>query len=212
VFSSLISLLFPPHCLHCKVPLSPAGVLCSTCSVKVSRVPRTSRIDGIEHIYFAQYNEVSSTLILQAKEENNTGARHLLAELIASAIPDPHSLVIPIPSRRSANRSRGYPHATLLAQEAIALAGGNKRQVVDCLYIDARIRDHSGLSMRERTENIHGKVSVKISRGYRPNSEQTYIVDDLVTSGASVREALRALRAENIAITGVISACAALAY
>ena len=209
MFTSLTSLLFPPQCLHCREPIPLPTALCERCSLAISRRALSARINGVPHTFSATYNEVSSTIILQAKEENNSLARTLLAELIALGISDSTSILIPIPSRRAANRSRGFRHATLLAERAITLAGGNKRQVIDCLQINARIRDQSGLSLQQRMENLDGRVSVKLPRGYQFDSQQIFIIDDLVTSGASAREAIRALRAENIALTGVISACAA---
>lgn len=209
MFSSLTSLLFPPSCLHCRQPLQTLAPLCAPCSFMISRTRSVSKIEQVPHWFSAGYNEVSASIILQAKEENNSLARSFLAELISAHISDPSALLIPVPSRRSANRSRGFRHATLLAEAAIVLAGGNKRQVIDCLRINARIRDQSGLTQHQRMENLDGKVSVKIPRGFRLNSQSILIIDDLVTSGASAREAIRALRAENIAITGVISACAA---
>lgn len=209
MLNSLTSLLFPSQCLHCGVPLSRPTALCARCDLAISRRLSFSRIDGFPHTFTATYNEISSSIILQAKEENNSAARTLLAELIALGITDSRSILIPIPSRRAANRSRGYRHSTLLAKRAITLAGGNKRQVIDCLKINARIRDQSGLSLQQRMENLDGRVSVILPRVRQLDSQQIFIIDDLVTSGASAREAIRALRAENIAITGVISACAA---
>ncbi len=209
MLTSLTSLLFPPQCLHCRESLSVPIALCLRCALSISRRLNFSHIDGVPHSFAATYNEISSSIILQAKEENNSAARTLLAELIALGLTDSRSILIPIPSRRAANRSRGYRHATLLAQRAITLAGGNKRQVIDCLQINARIRDQSGLSLQQRMENLDRQVSVKLPRGCQLDSQRIFIVDDLVTSGASAREAIRALRAENIAITGVISACAA---
>ena len=215
MFRSLALLLYPPRCLHCKEELKSNLPLCPVCSLSMnsSMAPITnSWIAGLPHFYSSSYNEVASSIILLAKEENNARARALLASLIVRALPAENFILVPVPSRPAANRVRGYRHATLLAHEVLLLAGGNKSLVIDALDMKGRIRDQSDLSMRERKENVHGKVAVKFSQKFQRNSQPIFIIDDLVTSGASAREAIRALRSENIAPAGVISACAALPY
>jgi predicted amidophosphoribosyltransferase len=135
-----------------------------------------------------------------------------LAQLVAHSILDSSSLLIPIPSRPSANRVRGFSHATLLAREAISLAGGVRDQVIDVLRVTSSTRDQSGLNSRQRQENLHQKFGTNrrcLTHFLNPESRPIFIVDDVVTSGASAREAIRALHAVNITVTGLISACAA---
>ena len=169
-------------------------------------------VAGISLRYSCAYNSVTSRIILKAKEENNRRARSALAACIASALTDTQSILIPIPSRPAANRTRGYLHATLLAEEAIRLAGGNKNQVMDCLRVTGSTLDQAGLNSGERWANLHEKFVVDSRAITDLNSPKVYIVDDLVTSGASAREAIRALLAANIRVNGVISACAALPH
>jgi len=135
-----------------------------------------------------------------------------LAQLVAHSILDSSSLLIPIPSRPSANRVRGFSHATLLAREAISLAGGARDQVIDVLRVTGSTRDQSGLNSRQRQENLHQKFGANhrcLTHLLNLESRPIFIVDDVVTSGASAREAIRALHAANITVVGLISACAA---
>jgi predicted amidophosphoribosyltransferase len=208
MFRSLVPLLFPLRCLSCKEYVDPEMSLCSICSLSWSTKVKRRTLDNTPFFYSCSYNSVTSRVILKAKEEGNLRARSALAQRIAGAITDTSSLLLPIPSRSSANRIRGYRHATLLAEEAIAQAGGIREQVIDALYVTGATRDQSGLKSRERQENLHQKFAVDSRRLARLEPRPVFIVDDLVTSGASAREAIRALQAVNIRVAGLISACA----
>jgi predicted amidophosphoribosyltransferase len=87
--------------------------------------------------------------------------------------------------------------------------------VIDVLRVTGSTRDQSGLNSRQRQENLHQKFGANrrclthLSNLSDLESRPIFIVDDVVTSGASAREAIRALHAVNITVTGLISACAA---
>ena len=212
MLTSLAALLFPPRCLSCKEYVEPQTTLCSICNLSWSSSVKRRKLDQTPFFFCASYNSVTSRVILKAKEENNLRARSALAQLVAHSILDPSSLLIPIPSRPSANRVRGFSHATLLARAAISLAGGARDQVVDVLRVTGSTRDQSGLNSRQRQENLHQKFGANrqcLTHLLNLESRPIFIVDDVVTSGASAREAIRALHAVNITVMGLISACAA---
>jgi len=215
MLTSLAALLFPPRCLSCKEYVEPQTTLCSICKLSWSTTVKRRKLDQTPFFFCASYNSVTSRVILKAKEENNLRARSALAQLVAHSILDSSSLLIPIPSRPSANRVRGFSHATLLARAAISLAGGARDQVVDVLRVTGSTRDQSGLNSRQRQENLHQKFGANrqclthLSNLSDLESRPIFIVDDVVTSGASAREAIRALHAVNITVAGLISACAA---
>ena len=212
MFRALAPLLFPLRCLNCREFIEFNLPLCFTCALSWSTTTKIRALHGIPFRYSCTYNSVTSRVILKAKEENNQRARTALALSIARALEDPAAILIPIPSRPSANRTRGFRHATLLAQAAISLAGGNRTQVIDCLRVTGSTKDQSGLNSGERQANLHKKFTVDNRATAHLTSHQIFIVDDLVTSGASAREAIRALLAANIRVNGVISACAALPH
>ena len=85
------------------------------------------------------------------------------------------------PAKRAPRRSRSHSEKSLvLAPLALAAAEGDE----------------------------HGALRRDARRLARREPRPVFIVDDLVTSGASAREAIRALQAVNIRVAGLISACA----
>jgi predicted amidophosphoribosyltransferase len=95
--------------------------------------------------------------------------------------------------------------------------------VWSALAVNRKIKDQTRLSHQKRFNNLEGAYSINDSINYSANpgngSESNLVViDDLVTSGASLREAVRVLRADKRFAAGIgrnsrqisaVSACVA---
>jgi ComF family protein len=166
------------------------------------------------------YNETSAQLILAAKESNDRASARYLASLMAMRfnrihrdLPFDRYLFIPIPSSRKADRRRGFAHTVLLSK---LLATEISRSIkVSCrvfplLSPTRAIADQSRLTARERIANIHGAfIARKEGRGAQEGGEGIIVVDDLVTTGSTMGEALRALKAVSCEPVALLSACVA---
>lgn len=108
-------------------------------------------------------------------------------------------VLIAVPSSAAARRSRGFDHVTLLARAAAARTGA---QVVGGLRQQRRVRDQSGLDAAARASNIAGSMAFKGRAGQLAGA-RILVVDDIVTSGATLTEAVRALSAAGICTSGV---------
>ena len=119
-------------------------------------------------------------------------------------------LLVPIPSSSRANRKRGYRHSYLLVRElAKELSRATALKVVasELLQTNRKIADQSALNRQERLVNMHGAYSLVAGASrQRFQGNRLYLVDDLVTSGSSLREGLRALRSGGFSPTGVLLA------
>lgn len=106
-------------------------------------------------------------------------------------------VVVPAPSSRRAVRQRGDIPMTALCDEAVAALPGPGRtvlRVAPALRHVRRVEDQSGLGTSERRGNLSGALDVhplwrKVIRGRR-----CVLVDDVVTTGATLADAARALR------------------
>jgi len=217
MLSELLQLIFPSQCLGCSTILDSSKNLCVTCARQWAPQIMRKRIDEVEQISSHPYNSLTSRIILLAKEENNTIARRLLASAIAELIGECACWLIPVPSRASAHRKRGFRHSTLLAQEVVKILGVESAHIKEALSFQKSVKDQTGLNRHERQSNLSGSMVVNrtllAGLGITHtdtlfNPRQVIIIDDVVTSGASAREAIRALRAEGITVNRVISACA----
>ena len=120
-------------------------------------------------------------------------------------------LLVPVPSARSTVRARGHDPARRIA---LAAAGelrrsGTPARVVAVLRQRRWVADQSGLNSRERLDNLAGALEVVAGGARLLVGGPVVLVDDLMTTGASLREAARAVR-EAIACGGEVGATAAV--
>ncbi len=115
-------------------------------------------------------------------------------------VPTGGVLLVPVPSSRAAVRERGQDHARRLAAAAARAlrSDGRAARALPLLAPARRTADQSGLSSAERAANLAGALRV---RG-RPPPGPVVLVDDVVTTGATLVEAARALRAAGVPVTG----------
>ncbi len=105
-------------------------------------------------------------------------------------------LLVPVPSARGAVRARGHDPARRIA---LAAAGelrraGTPARVLAVLRQRRAVADQSGLNSRQRLDNLAGALAVAPGGGRLLSEGPVVLVDDLMTTGASLTEAARAVR------------------
>lgn len=117
-------------------------------------------------------------------------------------------LLVPVPSARAAVRARGHDPARRIA---LAAAGELRRagmpvRVAAVLRQRRAVADQAGLDSRQRLDNLVGALAV-VPGGARLllRGGAVVLVDDLVTTGASLAEAARAVREATAAATTATS-------
>lgn len=105
-------------------------------------------------------------------------------------------LLVPVPSGRGAVRARGHDPARRIA---LAAAGelrraGTSARVLAVLRQGREMADQSGLNSRQRLDNLAGALAVAPGGARLLAGGPVVLVDDLMTTGASLAEAARAVR------------------
>jgi predicted amidophosphoribosyltransferase len=102
-------------------------------------------------------------------------------------------VVVPVPSRVTSARSRGYDHAWRLARQGAAAGGasGVPATAVAALRLRTEVADQGGLDARARGRHQAGAMVA--TPGPAPGA-LTVVVDDVMTTGSTLAEAARALR------------------
>ncbi|HEX2072763.1 MAG TPA: ComF family protein, partial [Geodermatophilus sp.] len=125
----------------------------------------------------------------------------LAVAAVASGVPgrdraDP-VLLVPVPSSRAALRARGRDHVGELTGRAVAelQAAGVPAAEARLLRRSGRAADSAGLSAAQRRANLAGTFRARPASGPLPARALLVLVDDVVTSGATLTEAARALSA-----------------
>lgn len=216
VGATLLDLLLPPRCLKCGVEIGGDGALCAECwrGIAFLQPPCCARcglpfeIDlGAEAICGAcaretplyararaalRYDEASRTLVLAFKHGDKLQLAPALgrfmrragAELLATC-----DVIAPVPLHWTRLFTRRYNQAAILAH---ALVRDGDPPVVADLLERHRATPSQGRSGRtERRRNVRGAFALKRSRAVA--GRRVLLVDDVLTTGATVSECARTL-------------------
>ena len=201
--SEVTQLLFPSRCFGCQ-KIGPS--ICSECRSSWHPHYYRTKVDDLTVHSSLLYTPTASTIILAAKESGLKRADELVIEAIVLALQRSKldltvSRLVPIPSSKSAQRRRGRSFIVDLVHQ-ISLRTGI--EMVDCLQLSRRVLDQSGLHRQERSTNLAG--AFRVSSHVRG---ELILVDDVVTTGATLREAFRAVNSQGFHAVGSVSAVTA---
>ncbi|MEU1670325.1 phosphoribosyltransferase family protein [Streptomyces sparsogenes] len=120
-------------------------------------------------------------------------------------------LLVPVPSARRAVAARGHDPARRIARAAAGVLrrGGRPARVLPVLRQQRSVTDQAGLDARRRLENLAGALGAAPGCGRLLAEGPVVLVDDLMTTGASLAEAARAVRAAGGAVVGAAVVAAA---
>jgi ComF family protein len=186
----LLDLVGPRRCAACDGPLG-GPAFCAACARRLEGAPRRLRLAGLPLLALGSYREPLSTAILRLKQAGRSDLAAPLADELAirAAVPDPSALLVPVPLHPRRLAARGYNQSALIAR---ALA---RRWGVGSLPLALRrTRDTTRqmlLDRAARLENVRGAFEARAARPLA--GRPLVVVDDVVTTGATVEEALLAL-------------------
>lgn len=143
------------------------------------------------------YHQACSALLRAYKEEHQTALANFLAQPIANKIieqqnqPDKKFVMTPVPSSTVSMQNRGFEPALYLAKEVARQINrsGKKVSVLKVLNFERQIQDQAGLGVEARKTNLLGAMAALPATTDCP----VLILDDVVTTGATLFEANRAL-------------------
>jgi predicted amidophosphoribosyltransferase len=199
----------------------PGWGLCPDCRSSLTSHRPTLTTSGTGPLTLAccPYDLLLSHLVTAHKDHGALGLAPVLGERLAVAVDallrgcrwEGLVVLVPAPSAAAAVRRRGYDATTTLARVAARRLQVRHRVVVRRLLKQRRgVQDQAGLGAAARSENLDGALRVR--RGPRralPTGAVVVLVDDVVTTGATLAEAARALEAAGVVLLGAATVAAA---
>ena len=201
-----LDLLFPPHCVHCG---RVGSLFCPHCLRTVTPASRR-RVVALDDVRAAvNYSEAVRAAIHAYKYE---GVRHLavvfshwLCEVLRG-VNWRVEMVTAVPLHAKRLRDRGYNQAALLARELSVRYGWPF--VPEALMRIRETASQAQLSARERRQNVAGAF---LARPEIVMGRRVLVVDDVLTTGATLSACAEALRVAGAArVFGVTVAGAVL--
>ncbi|HYK53136.1 MAG TPA: phosphoribosyltransferase family protein [Candidatus Eremiobacteraceae bacterium] len=201
----LLDFFMPALCAGCG---QTGGVLCGRCTVSIATCEALvvgSRGGIPPTLALGPYEGPLRAAILALKFRGARGVGALLGKWIAQRIFWPFELVIPVPLHAERLRERGYNQAALIARSVAASA--RVRCIEDSIARRRSTVPQSTLGLEERRKNVEGAFGASDRIGV-VSARRVLVVDDVVTTGATVAACASFLRAAGARCVYV--ACAAI--
>ena len=209
-----LDLLFPCCCPGCGKKTDDAAPWCEDC-IRLFWHPRlisTSHDKYLEGCYTCcQYKEGLRKSLLALKYKKNRGREGTYAMLLAR-FPWWERLVgctmaVPVPLGEEHRKKRGYNQCDIIFQRFLEERGLPYR--ADYLLRHRNTRTQSSLSLPERKDNV--KYAFHCAPGLSLTGERVLLVDDIYTTGSTMKEAAKELRRRGAAsVIGLTLASGAL--
>lgn len=194
----------PPWCAVCGAPFAhPMGedALCAACAREHRSWDRARAV--------LRYDKNSRHLVLGLKHGDRTHAAGTFGswmqragtEVLAGA-----DLLVPVPLHWTRLFQRRYNQAALLAL-AIRSAGGPD-VAADWLVRRRKTPSQGHLGPAARQRNVRGAFTIRAGRSFA--GKRVVIIDDVMTTGATVEECARVLKRAGASFVGVLTLARAL--
>lgn len=199
-----VAVVLPTSCAGCGIPDVP---LCGSCRRAIS--PRTVHAVGIGVPVCAGlvFDGVAARVLRACKEQGTTVLVRALAPALSAAAREVLAsssgqvVVVPVPTSPATMRRRGFRVVELLAVRA----GLHPRRM---LRVARRAADQRGLGVDARARNVSGTLRVAPRHLAAVAGRRVLLVDDVVTTGATLREAVRALEGAGATVMGAATVAA----
>lgn len=214
--STLAEILFPSRCIGCsKLGLS----VCSDCRSDWHPhiYQRDLKVLGVTYpvLSAVQYSPIASRILLSAKESQISAADLLVLQGLKHALQIfiarfGTGTLIAVPSRKSITRKRGRDFLREITCDL-----GNQIAMPTAFPFShyRKVRDQSQLNISQRSQNISGAFAVSPQFAALTSAgniaPKLIVIDDLITTGATLTEAIRALRTAGFNVLGAVTSCTA---
>jgi ComF family protein len=223
-----LDIALPTHCVACRDPVDGEGV-CADCWARLSFIapPFCPRL-GIPFVYdpgpdmlsmeaianppayararaAVRYDDVARTLVHALKYQDRTDLGPPMGRWMARAgreLLDGADMLVPVPLHWRRGWSRRYNQSGVLARVIEGESG--VKVATEALRRIRQTEQQIGLSRPQRASNVQGAFKVAPERQHLVSGRRIVLIDDVLTSGATVDACARALLRAKAAAVDVL--------
>lgn len=222
IAGKILDAVFPRHCITCGAPNPPGKFryLCGECASgpfahQAARCRRCAEIvggsvdvsgcakcDGADFFFSAakvacEYASSGRDLVLELKYRGGLHVARDMATICSASAGFAEyfrgAVLVPVPLHRSRLRSRGYNQSEVLCREIARANPGLGIEVSRILERRKATGTQTALTRDERAANVRGAFSLS-ARCSASRDAHLIVVDDVMTSGATLNECAKVLR------------------
>jgi predicted amidophosphoribosyltransferase len=214
---SFLDLVLGGGCVGCR---RPGRALCRGCAAHLPDEPfpawPTPTPAGLAFPWAgAAYVDLVRAMVVAHKERRVFALRRPLARLLAAAVApsvDGPVVLVPVPSRPGTVRARGHDPTYALTRTAALDLRRQGYAVTTARLLVSRggVVDQAGLAAAARAANLAGSMACPSHAVARLAGRRlrAVVCDDVLTTGATAREAQRALEVAGLQVSGIAAAAA----
>lgn len=209
VFSQIKSLVIPSFCAYCKDFIENDAVLCERCLARIRPiVSMPLRITKKKDLFVYAISDYEYPLrfLIQQKQYGNRCASRQLGRLLWEHTPLEHvpfDIIVPIPLHWTRYAWRWFNQSTEMAE---VISKHSKKPVVSLLERSKKTIGQAGLSRQHRALNVQ-QVFTLTKNAYQYERARILFVDDVLTTGATLYAACKALRPLRPAVCSAAVVC-----
>lgn len=192
--SVIVDLIFPPRCVFCSKLVPSGSQICEKCNAEIFRVNAVKCIDipnmgetilcAVPYLY---QDKVRQSIIdfkfYGQKQFAAFYAERMAEHILKSYLPLQFDAVTAVPISAERGRHRGYNQSELIARAA---AKQLHLPYYEYLVKTVDNKEQHKLNEKERHKNVKGVYKAIVGRDI--TGKNILLIDDIVTTGATLRE------------------------
>lgn len=196
ILSNVQSLIFPSFCEICSKHITDDQLFCDECASSIEKISSTTlKISDTKSLTvhaFSKYSGPIKNLILRKNNGQQKTFKKLARLTLNNVSPNlvKADYFIPIPLHWSRKLWRGYNQSEILAKE---YADISNQMMLDSMKRTIKTKLQSSLNKDERELNVKNVFNLKETMSDLLYDKEIILVDDVMTTGATLVEAARLL-------------------
>jgi ComF family protein len=208
LIEDFLNLLLPSACILCKTA---GSNLCEQCQLEMKLQVRKVSRQGISGFATTSYTAQVANLMHEFKEAQQTSLAKIFSRAMLPALENfelQNCSLVYMPSKAKSFASRGFVPAKIIANGLSRQIAKHHKLLVPVYgglgfssLAAKQISDQAALSGRDRRTNLVGTMQAS----GKPLGSRAILIDDIVTTGATLTEAARALGDIGVQVLGFVT-------